>query len=92
MVTQAEGNDGSISQPSQVWKQYQDRPFNIDALKKAVKAEFPNQLQRVDASQLKVFADDQELTTVDALVAEQTAGSTVDNPLRITYPPAAGEP
>eukprot|EP00961_Rhodomonas_salina_P170508 2298465-Rhodomonas_salina.1 len=42
--------------------------------------------------ELKVYADDQELTTVDALVADQSAGWTADNPLVITYPPRAGAP
>lgn len=90
VVVQAEGNDGSTSRPMRVKRADFDLPFDIDALMDAVKAKFAPLLDHASVMELKVYADDQELTTVDALVADQSAGWTADNPLVITYPPRAG--
>mmetsp|Transcript_38242 Transcript_38242/g.76545 ORF Transcript_38242/g.76545 Transcript_38242/m.76545 type:complete len:152 (+) Transcript_38242:306-761(+) len=91
VVVQEEGTD-VLSPASQVWKssQHPDLPFDIDALKNAVKAEFALRLQHVDAADQKVYAGDKELTTLSALVVDQSVGACEENPLRITYPPRAG--
>eukprot|EP00961_Rhodomonas_salina_P116071 1562201-Rhodomonas_salina.1 len=48
VAVQAEGTD-VLSSASRVWKQYSDRPFDTDALKKAVKVEFAPRLDLVPA-------------------------------------------
>jgi len=87
VVVQEEGTD-VLSPASQVWKssQHPDLPFDIDALKNAVKAEFALRLQHVDAADQKVYAANQEQIE-DLLVHQAPAGATRDNPLVVKYPP-----
>mmetsp|Transcript_57972 Transcript_57972/g.136396 ORF Transcript_57972/g.136396 Transcript_57972/m.136396 type:complete len:431 (-) Transcript_57972:167-1459(-) len=86
VAVQAEGGD-VLSAASQVWKQYPDRPFNIDALKKAVKVEFAPDLDHASVAKIKVYAGDEELPRLSALVEDQAAGQDEDHPLVVKYPP-----
>jgi len=86
VVVQAEGNS-LRSSASQVWRQNFGQPFNVDALKRAVKAEHAQKLQHVDAADLEVYANDQELTRMSGLVAELLAGGDEDDPLIVQFRP-----
>eukprot|EP00961_Rhodomonas_salina_P093973 1264533-Rhodomonas_salina.2 len=84
VTIQEEGNEASMSSPTEVWGLHPNRPFHIDALKKAIKQEFSVSLKHIDAAELKVW-DCGHLLKPGSLVAEQRSGADDAHPLRVTY-------
>eukprot|EP00961_Rhodomonas_salina_P204579 2760680-Rhodomonas_salina.1 len=80
----------NLSEPSRVWNEHPDRPFDVDAFKKAVKEEEGIYMQHVPAAKLEVYANNKKLTRMSQLVEELPVGNREENPLIVRYPPPKG--